>query len=228
MGDEYITPDRNHSALLIIDVQCDFTLIGAVAEIPGTLTSVSCIKRLVQGYREVGLPIVHVIRLYSKDGSNVDLCRRKAIENGKQLVIPGSDGAELMDELKPFPHIRLDSKLLLSGNLQQIGSMEWIMYKPRWGAFYNTKLERHLQNLDVNTVVVCGCNFPNCPRTTIYEASERDYRIVLATDATSVLYDRALQELKNIDVLVMNTDECIAWLGAPSHSPSHSRIQDIQ
>jgi len=135
------------------------------------------------------------------------LCRRKAIENGKQLVIPGSDGAELIDELKPSPHIRLDSKLLLSGNLQQIGSMEWIQF-----------------SLDVNTVVVSGCNFPNCPRTTIYEASERDYRIILATDATSVLYDRALQELKNIGVLVMNTDECIAWLGAPSYS----KIQDIQ
>ena len=133
--------------------------------------------------------------------------RRKAIENGKQLVIPGSDGAELIDELKPSPHIRLDSKLLLSGNLQQIGSMEWIQF-----------------SLDVNTVVVSGCNFPNCPGTTIYEASERDYRIILATDATSVLYDRALQELKNIGVLVMNTDECIAWLGAPSCS----KIQDIQ
>ena len=129
-----------------------------------------------------------------------------------QLVPPGSDGAELMDELKPSPHIRLDSKLLLSGNLQQIGSMEWIMYKPSWGAFYNTKLERHLQNLDVNTVVVCGCNFPNCPRSTIYEASERDYRIVLATDSTSVLYDSALQELKNVGVSIMNTDECVAWL----------------
>ena len=92
-----------------------------------------------------------------------------------------------------------------------------------WGAFYNAKLERRLQNLNVNTVVVCGCNFPNCPRTTVYEASERDYRIVLAIDATSVLYDRALQELKNISVLVMNTNECIAWLGAPSYS----RIQDI-
>ncbi len=224
MSDEYITPDRKHSALLITDVQRDFTLKGAADEIPGTLTSVQYIKSLVQGYREVGHPIVHVIRLYNKDGSNVDSCRRKAIENGKQLVTPGSDGAELMDELKPSSHIRLDSKLLLSGNLQQIGSMEWIMYKPRWGAFYNTKLERHLQNLDVNTVVVCGCNFPNCPRTTIYEASERDYRIVLATDATSVLYDRALQELKNVGVSIMNTDECIAWLGALSYS----KIQDIQ
>jgi nicotinamidase-related amidase len=132
--------------------------------------------------------------------------------DGKQLVIPGSDGAELIDELKPSSNTRLNSSLLLSGSLQQIGSMEWIMYKPRWGAFYKTSLEKHLHNLYVNTVVVCGCNFPNCPRTSIYEASERDFRIVLAKDATSLVYDIALQELQNIGVSLMDTDECIAWL----------------
>jgi len=179
-------------------------------EIPSTLQSVPHIKRLVQGYRELGLPIIHIIRLYDKDGSNVDFCRRHAIERGKRMVITGSDGAELMDELKPSPSIRLNSELLLSGNLQKVGSKEWIMYKPRWGAFYNTILERHLHDLDVNTVVVCGCNFPNCPRTTIYEASERDFRIVLAKDATSAIYDKALQELKNIGVSVMDTDDWIA------------------
>jgi hypothetical protein len=31
-------------------------------------------------------------------------------------------------------------------------------------------------DLGVNTVVVCVCNFPNCPRTTIYEASEREMK----------------------------------------------------
>jgi len=215
MHDDYITPDREHSALLIIDVQRDSTLAGASMEIPGTLQSVPHIKRLVQGYREVGLPIIHVIRLYDKDGSNVDLCRRHTIESGKRMVITGSDGAELMDELKPSPAIRLNSDLLLSGNLQKVGSKEWIMYKPRWGAFYNTILERHLHDLDVNTVIVCGCNFPNCPRTTIYEASERDFRIVLTKDATSVVYDKAIQELKNIGVSVMDTDEWIAWLTTP-------------
>jgi len=92
-------------------------------------------------------------------------------------VIPGSSGAELMDEIKPSPTIILNSSLLLSGRLQQIGSMEWIMYKPRWGAFYDTLLEKHLHDLDVDTVLVCGCNFPNCPRTTIYEASERDLEL---------------------------------------------------
>ncbi len=140
---DHITPDREHSALLIIDVQHDFTLIGAIAEIPGTLQAVQYIQCLVQVYREQEYPIIHVIRLYHADGSNVDLCCRQAIENGKQVVIPGIDGAELMDELKPSPAIRLDSSLLLSGHLQQIGSVEWIMYKPRWEAFYNTLLEKH-------------------------------------------------------------------------------------
>jgi nicotinamidase-related amidase len=51
------------------------------------------------------------------------------------------------------------------------------MYKPRWGTFYNTLLEKHLHDLGVNTVIVCECNFPNCSRTTIYEASERDFRM---------------------------------------------------
>jgi nicotinamidase-related amidase len=153
-----------------------------------------------------------VIRLYHADGSNVDLCRRQAIENGKQVVIAGSNGAELMNELKPSRRVRLNSNLLLSGQLQQVGPMEWIIYKPRWGAFYNTLLEKHLHNLGVDTVVVCGYNFPNCPRTTIYEASERDFRIVLAKDATSLIYDRGLQELKNIGVSLMDSDECIEWI----------------
>lgn len=221
MDNDHITPDREHSALLIIDVQRDFTIKGAVAEISGTLQAVQYIKRLVQDYRKMGLPIVHVVRLYHRDGTNVDLCRRKVIERGKQVVIPESDGAELMDELKPSREIRLNSNLLLSGNLQQIGSTEWIMYKPRWGGFYNTVLERHLHGVGVNTVVVCGSNFPNCPRTTIYEASERDFKIVLAKDATSGIYDIGLQELRNIGVLVMTTEECLAWLEG-----SYSRIQD--
>ena len=108
--------------------------------------------------------------------------------------------------------VRLNSNLLLSGQLQQVGPTEWIIYKPRWGAFYNILLEKHLHSLGIDTVVVCGCNFPNCPRTTIYEASERDFRIVLAKDATSLIYDRGLQELKNIGVSLMDSDECIEWI----------------
>src|SRR3954462_13073554 len=106
------------------------------------------------------------------------------------MLLSGSDGAELVDELKPSGKTSLNTELLLRGDLQEIGEKEWIMYKPRWGAFYRTPLQRHLQEFEINTIVIGGCNFPNCPRTTIYEASERDYRVVLITDAISGLYER--------------------------------------
>ena|SRR5215467_4246248 len=143
MIDDYVRPDSTHSALLIIDVQRDTTLAGAAFEIPGTLETVPCIKDLVQVYRDVGLPIVHVIRLYNKDGSNVDLCRRGAVEDGKQLLISGSDGAELLDELKPSP-VKLDSDLLLSGYLQQTGPCEMDNVQIEVGRFLQNSIGKSL------------------------------------------------------------------------------------
>jgi nicotinamidase-related amidase len=42
---DYITPDREHSALLIIDVQRDFTLMGATAA--GTRTTAQEVQLLL-------------------------------------------------------------------------------------------------------------------------------------------------------------------------------------
>jgi nicotinamidase-related amidase len=51
-----------------------------------------------------------------------------------------------------------------------------------------------------------GCNFPNCPRTSVYEASERDFRVVLVEDAISGLYPKGKEEMLNIGVQVMKTE----------------------
>ena len=206
LSNNYCSPDWANAALLTIDVQQDFTLPGAPAEIPGTAEAVPVIRRLVEAFRRCSKPIIHVVRLYLPDGSNVDPCRRQDVERGKRVALPRTDGAELVDELKPSPDVRLDAGKLLDGGLQPIGSDEWIMYKPRWGAFYRTPLEAHLHGLDVNTVAVCGCNFPNCPRATIYEASERDFRVAVVIDATSGLYERGLRELENIGVEPVSVD----------------------
>jgi nicotinamidase-related amidase len=209
---EYIVPDYNRAALVTIDVQCDCTLPGAPLEIPGTIDLVPKMQSLVRAFRAYGKPIIHIVRLYLSDGSNADNCRRSSIELGKQILVPGTDGAELMEELKPSPEIKLDSTRLLGGELQTIGAMEWIGYKPRWGAFFRTPLEAHLHSLGINTIVLCGCNFPNCPRTTIYEASERDFKIVLVIDAVSKTYKRGLEELDNIGVCLVKTGEFLADL----------------
>jgi nicotinamidase-related amidase len=206
LSNSYCSPDWANAALLTIDVQQDFTLPGAPAEIPGTAEAVPAIRRLVEAFRRGSKPIVHVVRLYLPDGSNVDPCRRQDVERGKRVVLPGTDGAELVDELKPSSSVGLDAEKLLTGGLQPIGSAEWLMYKPRWGAFYRSPLEAHLRRLGANTIAVCGCNFPNCPRATIYEASERDFRVAVVTDATSGLYERGLWELENIGVEPVSAD----------------------
>ena len=209
---DYTAPNREHIALLTIDTQRDFALAGAPAEIPGTAKAIPSIQQLVWAFRRRGRPIIHVVRLYLPDGSNVDLCRRRDVQQGRYIVAPGSDGAELVDELKPSRQVRLDHEQLLHGFLQLIGPEEWVLYKPRWGAFYQTSLREHLAGLEVDSLVICGCNFPNCPRTTVYEASERDLRVALVADATSGVYERGLHEMRNIGVTVMDTRGCLAWL----------------
>jgi hypothetical protein len=65
-----------------------------------------------------------------------------------------------------------------------------------------------------------------CPRTSIYEASERDFRVVLARDANSGLYERGERELKDIGVHIMSADEVTAPLGAATHRTVRSVLGD--
>src|SRR5205085_3093369 len=171
-----------------------------------TSAALPAMTRLAEAFRGAGRPIVHVVRLYKEDGSNVDLCRRQAVERGARILAPRAAGTELAPGLAGDADASLDAELLLAGELQRLGPHEWLMYKPRWGAFYKTSLEGQLRALRVGTLVFCGCNFPNCPRTSIYEASERDFRVVLAEDAVSGLYDRGRAELEGIGVALMGSD----------------------
>lgn len=203
--DKYTEPHFSNSALITIDTQNDFTLDDAPAYIPGTKEVIPNMTHLLDVFRKNKLPVIHIIRLYNTDGSNVELCRKQIIEDGTAMVAPGSKGAELVEALKPDSSVALNSDELLSGDLQQIGNNEYVLYKPRWGAFYNTRLEQFLREKGVDTLMFCGCNYPNCPRTSIYEASERDFRVVLVKDAISQLYPKGEDEMNNIGVNLMTT-----------------------
>jgi len=209
----HTTPHLDSAALITIDVQAD-VLDGQPLEIAGSSAALPAMRRLVEAFREHAAPIVHVVRLYRPDGSNVDLCRREAVAGGWRALAPGSAGAEPAAELLGERRTSLDCERLLRGELQRIGEHEVVMYKPRWGAFYETPLHAHLTRLGVDTLAFCGVNFPNCPRTSMYEASERDFRIVLATDAISGLYDRGREELANIGVSLTTADELIDELSS--------------
>jgi nicotinamidase-related amidase len=205
-NNDYTRPDFGSMALITIDMQNDF-LKGQPFEIPGTSEILPQLQKLIEAFRRARRPVIHMVRLYKANGRNADLCRRSAIEQGATLVCPGTPGAELAPPLLPAKELSFDAGLLLSGAAQPLAQNEWAIYKPRWGAFFGTSLELHLLSLGVTSLAFAGCNFPNCPRASIYEASERDFRIVLVEDAISGLYDRGRDEMRNIGVVLMNSEQ---------------------
>jgi nicotinamidase-related amidase len=84
-GDRYTAPNFAASALITIDTQRD-VLDGQPLEIPGTSAALPAMKRLVDAFRRVRRPIVHVVRIYRRDGTNADLCRRAAVEDGANIL----------------------------------------------------------------------------------------------------------------------------------------------
>lgn len=205
-ADPYLAPRWATAALITIDTQCD-VLDGGALQIDGTSAVLPAMTRLAEAFRAAARPIVHVVRIYERDGANVDTCRRAAVEAGARMLAPGGAGTELAPGLAPDGAPALDAAALLAGEPQPLGAGEVAIYKPRWGAFFGTRLEQHLRESAADTLVFCGCNFPNCPRTSVYEASERDFRVVVARDALSGLYERGEKELGGIGVLLLAASE---------------------
>ncbi len=211
--DELTSPNWDSAALITIDLQAD-TLEGQPLEIPGTSAAAGNAARLGAAFRARRLPIVHVVRLYLADGTNAEPCRQELARGPVPVLRPGTPGRLLAPGVAEGDTPGFDDQLLLAGGVQPVGDHEVVMYKPRWGAFYGTPLDDHLRDAGVTTLVFAGCNFPNCPRTSIYEASERDYRVVLAADAVSGVDDRGIVELRSIGVASLSTDEVLAAVEA--------------
>ncbi|WP_322760839.1 isochorismatase family cysteine hydrolase [Frankia sp. Cr2] len=202
--DPHIAPQMASSALLVIDTQVDF-VDGGACPVPGTTHVLPTITRLLRAYRVARLPIMHVVRLY--DGDDVDLPRRTLIASGAPIVRPGSAGSQIVPELQPDGAPALDPDRLLLGDRQVLAEHEWALWKPRWSAFHRTALDHHLRRLGVTTVVIAGCNYPNCPRATVYGASERDYRVLVVSDAISGIQPNHIQEAVAMGVPCASSNE---------------------
>jgi nicotinamidase-related amidase len=204
--DPHLEPHWDSAALITIDMQRDFLSDGAYG-FAGTTEVLPNLGKLTEAFRSAGRPIVHIVRLYPADGLDVDRVRRTLVRAGADFVRPGSHGRLLATGLAPTDE--LDDDALLRGEPQALGPAEYALYKPRWGAFYRTRLDELLAGHGVDTIVFAGCNLPNCPRASIIEAHERDYRVVLVTDAVSQASDHGLREVAGLGTVLCTTAEAV-------------------
>jgi nicotinamidase-related amidase len=209
--DPHLAPHWRSAALITIDMQRDFLSDGAHA-LAGTTEILPNLGKLTDAFRATGRPIVHIVRLYPADGQDVDRVRRGLVQSGVALARPGTPGRLLAPGLAAGD-AELDDEALLRGEPQRLGPKEFALYKPRWGAFYRTRLADLLAEHGVDTLVFAGCNLPNCPRASIIEAHERDYRVVLVTDAVSQASDQGFREIAGLGTVLCTTAEAV---GSPT------------
>jgi nicotinamidase-related amidase len=207
--DPHLAPHWDTAALITIDMQRDF-LTEAPLGIAGTTEILANLRSLTEAFRTARKPIVHIVRLYPPN--DVDRVRRTLVEGGAEFARPGSPGRLLAPEMAPDAD--LDDDLLLKGEPQILGPYEYALYKPRWGAFYRTSLSDLLARHGVETLVFAGCNLPNCPRASIIEAHERDYRVVLTTDAISQASEQGFREIAGLGTVLLSTADVTAALAA--------------
>ena len=211
--DVYTEPLFDSAALLTIDMQRDL-LDGEPFCVPGTSEVLPQVTLTVEAFRATGRPLVHLVGLHGAPDDDLDGGRPSDVISGRGMLQTGSAGSQLAPGVVPGLKA-LDADMLLSGQPQEVWPHESVVYRPRWGAFFQTPLEEHLADCGVTTVVVAGCDFPHCPRTTVYEALELDYRVVLVTDAVSGLNIQWEQELAALGVALMTAEEVVAALLEP-------------
>lgn len=164
-------------ALVVVDMQNGFVSPeGSYGKLGMNLTHyrsiIPKIRELIDYCRKVGIPIFYTEAV--REASGIDLLTHVHILLPKSreethkvpICIRGTWDGNTIDELKPTDE-------------------DHLIIKRRDGAFQDTELRMWLQSLGVNALVFCGVDTSICVETSLREAFNLGYDIMLISDATA-------------------------------------------
>lgn len=175
----------SNSALLVIDMQKYFLEPNAPAYLEDGPGIVPSIKKLINAFREKGLPVIFTRHAHKKGEPTGEM--GKWWRN--KLPWDGDENSELIGVLEPREN-------------------EPIITKNRYSAFEKTHLNDLLKRRNVDTVVVCGVMTHLCVETTIRHAFMLDYQPVLIEDAC------ATEDKKHHKATIYNLRHGFAYIAA--------------
>jgi nicotinamidase-related amidase len=127
---------------------------------------------LFQELRAVGVRVIHVVTEYREPGEIGSNPFWKAIHDDPTKARKGI----LRHNLAGSPGTQIIPELQAEGDLVVRG-------KKRYSAFYATDLEFLLRRLGADTLILAGINTTTCILCTAFEATNRDFHVVIASDA---------------------------------------------
>jgi len=180
-------------ALLIIDMQNDFVLPSSSQCVKGARKIIPNLQRVLKRFREKGEPVFHIIREYRADGSDIEKTRLQSFLN-RSYCVPNTKGCKIIQELTPEDG-------------------EYTIIKNRFSGFMQTELEFILRRLKIKEIVVCGIQYPNCIRATVFDGVALGFDVTLISDATGAqstkVAEANLYDIANIGVECVSTESLL-------------------
>jgi nicotinamidase-related amidase len=205
--------DPRTTAVVAIDMHRGH-LDPAVATLP--LPAERCaplIRRaavLFDALRGAGVPIVHVVTEYRDP--------RETQSNPFKAAIDGDPGKNRRGtsrhQLLGGPGVEIIPELVRDGDIVVHG-------KKRYSAFLHTDLQFVLdRRLGAETLIIAGVNTTSCILCSSFEATNLDYRVIVASDACDTMdgaemHDFALALVSRIIGWPMTNEEILAALDIP-------------
>jgi nicotinamidase-related amidase len=143
-------------AVLVCDMINDHLTPGRVLEVPRARDIVPALVKRLDEARAAGIPVVYVLDRHSEDHPEHDEWGTHAVE--------GTEGAEVWPPLAPKPGDRQVTKASYSG-------------------FYESELEKVLDELGVDTLVLTGCATEVQLQATATDALMRGYAVEMPPDS---------------------------------------------
>lgn len=192
--------DPAATALLVVDMINDFCTEGGAMCLPGAARLYPPQNALIAAARAAGMPVFYIIDSH-RPGLRGDREFRKRTPH----AVEGSWGAEVVPALDQRPE---DIRIL----------------KRRYSAFYNTDLHLTLQDMAIDTVLVCGVVTNICVRSTVHDAFFAGYEVVVPEDCVAATGPReqasSLYDIATHFGTVTDSVELIGALrdGTPVHN----------
>jgi len=196
-------------ALIVIDVQNGFVSKGGSYDLLKMDTSnyravIPVIKELIEISRAAGIPVFYTQAV--RESSGIDLLTKthkilpKSREERimrKPICVRGTWDAGIVDDIKP-------------------ADRDHIVIKRRDSAFHDTEINVWLKSLGIDTLIFSGIDTSICVETSLREAFNIGYDIILISDATASSnrkhYESTLDNVRGYYGLVMELKEFYRYL----------------
>ena len=183
--------ERDRCVLMVIDMQNDFVLDGAVMQVKEAKNQLPRIKKLIDRCRALGVPVIYTIQETDPVFCPLEVAALPHLkESGMRK---GTKGMQIVDDLAPEPD-------------------DVVIRKRRFSAFYQTDLEIILRNIrgtinPVDSIIICGTVTNICCESTARDAFFRDYKVVFGTDICSANTPEShAATLVNMEIFGRNMD----------------------